>query len=66
MQTTKSSPSTAPTLGSPSAVRAYTPSASTSTLTCFASRSADEANGFVLIAQAGLTLWFRLNRFVGS
>src|SRR5262245_37628432 len=47
MQTRKSSPSTAPTLGSPSAVSAYTPSASTSSVSVFSDRSAEEAKGTV-------------------
>src|SRR3546814_6488760 len=45
--TTKSSPSIAPRLGAPAAVRAYTPSASTSRVWSFAARSADEANGLL-------------------
>src|SRR5690606_12496108 len=49
-------PSTAPTFGSPSAVSAYTPSASSSNERVLSTRSADEAQGIVIVALAsGLT-----------
>src|SRR5579871_1170092 len=47
MQTRKSSPSIAPTLGSPSAVSAYTPSPSTSNRCSLSARSAEDANAFI-------------------
>src|SRR6266536_2922911 len=48
MAMTQSSPTTAPTLGSPCAVYAYTPSASSSRVASLSARSAVEANGLLV------------------